>query len=119
MEVKAYNRGRALQTHLYFYAPLTLLDLRVMFSNVWCFAAPELIEALRQQLKQEQYMAQQQGIRGRCAFSPRHVMEDLGEAGSDDDCRDENENPDFGVREVGANDRHFLGRAGGRAGYTW
>ena len=89
------NAGGVLQTHLDTSAPLALL--------FGCFAVPELFEALRQQLKQLQYMTQQRGTRGRCTFSPRHAIEELGEAGSDDDCGDENENPDFGVREVSKN----------------
>ena len=62
-------------------------------------------------------MTQHRGIRGWCTFSPPHAVEVLGEAGGDDDCGDENENPNPGVREVGKNEKVIQG-SGGRAGGT-
>ena len=60
-------------------------------------------------------MTQQRGTRGRCTFFPRHAMEELGEAGSDDDCGDENEKPNPEVHEVSKNGQ-AIQDSGGRAG---
>ena len=68
-------------------------------------------------MQQQQYVAQHRGTRGRCTFSPRPAMHELGEADSDVDCGDENEGPKPGVREVGKNGQ-AVQDSGGRAGGT-
>lgn len=60
----------------------------------------ELIEALRQQLKQQQQSkVQQLGIRGQLMSPRQHALPELSECDSDD-CGDENEDPGDETREV-------------------
>lgn len=60
----------------------------------------ELIEALRQQLKQQQQAkVQQLGIRGQLMSPCQYTLPELSECDSDD-CGNENEDPGNETREV-------------------